>query len=87
MANLDEDWIIFSNYIENSNNKDVIINGAQLLVDIQNKAGNIFDVLKGGDSNFKVNNDGVLVIKEHSSFPSVVDNAIIYKGGEFYIAS
>ena len=87
MATLDEDWIIFDTYLSNSDNKDIIINNSYLSIDIgSTKSNNIFDVLKEGVSQLKINNDGILIIKQNTSFPDVVENSIIYNNNDFYVS-
>ena len=83
---IDKDWLIFDNYIKNSGSKDVLVESASLSVDIQNKSGDIFNVLKQSSSLLRVNNDGVFIIQSQSSFPDV-QNALIYREGNFYVSS
>ena len=86
MSELDKDWLIFNEYIQNDDNKNVIIDNASLIIDIQNKSDDIFNVLKQNNSVLKVNNEGVFIIQNQSSFPEA-ENSLIFKEGRFYISS
>lgn len=84
--NLDNDWLIFDGFIKNNESKNVIIDNASLIIDIQNQSGDIFNVLKQDNSVLRVNNDGVLIFQSQSLFPEG-ENSIIYKEGNFYVSS
>ena len=85
----DSDWLIFDTFIQNKLDRDVRIENAQLFVDIgTEKATDILLIQKDGDTKLQVNNDGTLIIGEHTSsptFPAVVDGGILYKDDNFYL--
>ena len=82
----DDDWTTTSELLVNGNNRNVQINNAYLTVDIGNtKTDDIFIVKKSGDEQLKVNNDGVLSLKNFISFPTAVEGGLLIKNNDFYI--
>jgi len=81
----DNDWLIYDDYIENALGKNVQIESGYLSIDIgDTKTDDIFLVKKEGETQLKVNNDGILVFKEFNDFPTIVEGSIIYKDNNFY---
>lgn len=83
----DDDWIIFDTRIVNGENRDVQINNAYLSVDIgDTKANDIFIIKKSGDTQLKVDNDGVLSLKIFDDLPNTVTaGGIVFNGNDFYV--
>lgn len=82
----DDDWTTTAELLVNGNNRNVQINNAYLTVDIGNtKSDDIFIVKKNNESQLTVNNDGVLSLKNFSSFPTAVEGGLLIKGNNLYI--
>ena len=83
----DDDWTITTpGLLINGDNRNVQIDNAYLTVDIGNtKTDDIFIVKKSGDEQLKVNNDGVLSLKNFTSFPTAVEGGLLIKNNDFYI--
>ena len=83
----DDDWTTTTpGLLINGDSRNVQIDNAYLTVDIGNtKNDDIFIVKKSGDEQLKVNNEGVLSLKNFTSFPSVVEGGLLIKNNDFYI--
>ena len=83
----DDDWTTTTpGLLINGDSRNVQIDNAYLTVDIGNtKNDDIFIVKKSGDEQLKVNNEGVLSLKNFTSFPSVVEGGLLIKNNNFYI--
>ena len=83
----DDDWTTTTpGLLINGDDRNVQIDNAYLTVDIGNtKTDDIFIIKKSGDEQLKVNNDGVLSLKNFTSFPSVVEGGLLIKNNNFYI--
>ena len=83
----DDDWTTTTpGLLINGDSRNVQIDNAYLTVDIgDTKTDDIFIVKKSGDEQLKVNNDGVLSLKNFTSFPSVVEGGLLIKNNNFYI--
>jgi len=83
----DDDWTTTTpGLLINGDDRNVQIDNAYLTVDIGNtKTDDIFIIKKSGDEQLKVNNDGVLSLKNFTSFPSVVEGGLLIKNNDFYI--
>jgi hypothetical protein len=83
----DDDWIIFDTRIVNGENRDVQIDNAYLSVDIgDTKSNDIFIIKKSGDTQLKVDNDGVLSLKIFDDLPNTVTaGGIVFNGNDFYV--
>ena len=83
----DDDWTTTTpGLLINGDSRNVQIDNAYLTVDIgDTKTDDIFIVKKSGDEQLKVNNDGVLSLKDFTSFPSVVEGGLLIKNSNFYI--
>lgn len=83
----DDDWLIFDTYIQNKEGRNVVIDSAQLSVDIgDSKSSDILLIKKSGATQLKVDNDGLLSIKQFDNFPiDVTNGGILYKGNDFYL--
>ena len=83
----DDDWTTTTpGLLINENDRNVQIDNAYLTVDIGNtKTDDIFIVKKSGDEQLKVNNDGVLSLKNFTSFPTAVEGGLLIKNNDFYI--
>jgi len=82
----DDDWTITDTYLINSENRDIIINSAYLSVDIgDTKLNDIFLVKKSGDTQLKVDNNGLLSLKVFNTLPSAIEGGLIFKDNDFYV--
>ena len=83
----DDDWTTTTpGLLINGDDRNVQIDNAYLTVDIGNtKTDDIFIIKKSGDEQLKVNNEGVLSLKNFTSFPSVVEGGLLIKNNDFYI--
>jgi len=82
----DDDWTATETLLINGSNRNVQINNAYLTVDIgDTKTDDIFIIKKSGDEQLKVNNDGVLSLKNFSTFPTAVEGGLLIKDNNFYI--
>ena len=82
----DDDFTISGNLLINNGDRNLTLNNAYLTVDIgDTKTDDIFIVKKSGDEQLKVNNDGVLSLKNFISFPTAVEGGLLIKNNDFYI--
>ena len=82
----DDDWIIFDTYLQNGANRDIIVSGGYLSVDIGNvKNNDILLINKEGTSQLKVDNNGLLSLKVFNSFPTAVNGGVLFNGTDFYV--
>ena len=83
----DDDWTTTTpGLLINGGNRNVQINNAYLTVDIgDTKSDDIFIIKKSGDEQLKVNNDGVLSLKNFQSFPSAVEGGLLIQKNNLYI--
>jgi hypothetical protein len=79
-------WQLQGDLITNIDDKGVAINNAQLFVDIGSESDDIFLIKKGGNTQLKVNNDGVLVFSEFTdnNAPAAVGGGLIYIDNNLY---
>jgi hypothetical protein len=81
----DNDWTTTETTLINANNRDVQISNAYLSVDIGTESDDIFIVKKSGEEQLKVNNDGVLSLKNFNSFPTAIEGGLLIKDNNLYI--
>jgi len=85
-ASTDDDWTITDTYLVNTNDRDIKIENAYLSVDIgSTKTNDIFLVKKEGETQVKVDNNGILTFKNYTTFPNAYEGGMIVKDNEFYI--
>ena len=81
----DDDWLIFDTYIKNAEGRNVQVDSAQLSVDIGSKVDDILLIKKLGDTQLKVDNDGLLSLKSFETLPTAVEGGIAFKDNNFYV--
>ena len=84
----DDDWTTTTpGLLINGDNRNVQINNAYLTVDIgDTKSDDIFIIKKSGDEQLKVNNEGILSLKNFDNFPlTAPEGGFLIKNNEFYV--
>lgn len=82
----DDDWLVREEYLQNIADRNIFINGAFLSVDIgDTKTEDIFLVKKSGNIQLKVDNDGLLSLKNFTSSPEAKKGGVLFMGDDFYV--
>ena len=82
----DTDWTVSDTLLINAEDRDVTINNAYLTVDIgDTKTDDIFIIKKSSNEFLKVNNDGIMSLKNFSNFPTAIEGGLLIKDNNLYI--
>ena len=84
----DDDWTTTETLLVNGNNRNIEIRNAYLTVDIgTEKSDDIFIIKKESTEYLKVNNNGVVLLNNFTSFPTAVEGGLLIKDNNLYIGT